>query len=332
MRSFRRETGSAMKTIFKPPFLVTSVCAAAMLGGCMGVAPSAAPNSGTMASSAQRVRNDGGGALVYIGGRKVVDVLTFPDGSSYGELKIMGAARGMCTDSKGNVFIAVDPATKSQSAEILEYAHGGSSPIATLSAPNHVDPIACSSDPTTGNLAVSGQDTRNFAPSIAIYANASGSPTILTSPDIGADPQLAYDAGGDLFATSGSNVGAELAQGASSFSTVTFNKTIGLVGHVQWDGKYFALQSFVPLKHNGEKLFERIFRLEISGSDGKFVSATHFLGWPERNAGQSWIAGSAIAATPYSEMVLWRYPSGGKAIKTVHTPNQSESITVSAGS
>ncbi|HYL28135.1 MAG TPA: hypothetical protein VEW74_09910 [Candidatus Nitrosotalea sp.] len=315
-----------MRTSFRliSLFLNFSLAGAAM-AGCGGLAP-AGPNGPGASAAAHRAAS---AALVYVGGKEVVDVFGFPGGSAQGSFNTVGAIRGMCSDANGNVYIATAPATKSGLGHIYKYAHGGTTPIATLDAPKRVVPIACSSDPTTGNLAVSEQNEHNFTPTVAIYANASGSPAILTSPDIGADPQLAYDNAGNLFATSGGNVGAELAQGASGLSKITLTKTFGGVSHVQWDGTAFALQSFGTLKHNGEKLFERIYRVTISGSTGKLSGTTKFLGWPEKNAGQSWIDGGTIVATPYSEMVFWNYPAGGKAILSVHTPNGGKAITVS---
>ena len=296
------------------------------MAGCGSLQPTTGPNVPASGAAAHR---NASGALVYVGGKQVVDLFSFPGGSAQGSFNTAGAVRGMCSDSNGNVYIATAPTTKLGLGHIYEYAHGGTTPIATLNAPKRVVPIACSSDPSTGNLAVSEQNERNFTPSIAIYANASGTPAILTSPDIGADPQLGYDDQGNLFATSGGNVGAELAQGASGLSKITLTKTFGGVSHVQWDGTAFALQSFGTLKHNGEKLFERIYRVQISGSTGKLIGTTKFLGWPTKDAGQSWIDGGTIVATPYSEMVFWNYPAGGKAVQSVHTPNDGKAITVS---
>ena len=161
------------------------------------------------------------------------------------------------------------------------------------------------------------------------HAKGSGTPAILRSSYISANPQLAYDDKGNLFATSGGNVGVELAQGSSALAKITLTKTFGLVDHVQWDGSSFALQSWGSLRHNGEKLFERIYTVQISGTTGKLVGTTKFLDWPEKNPGQSWIDGGTIVATPFSKLAFWNYPAGGKAVKVVRTSNHGKAITVS---
>jgi hypothetical protein len=287
------------------------------------------PNSAQQRSDAQP--QNGGGALLYVGSKQSIEVYSFPSGVDRGSLHTPGIVRGMCSDSKGNVFVAAAPvkSSKSGSGSIYEYAHDGKAPIATLEAPEDDVPIACSSDSTTGNLAVTNQNSKNYTPSVSIYANAAGTPKVYTSDAIGANPQAGFDGSGNLFVTSGGNLGELLPNGATDFTKITLTKTLGGVDHVQWDGKYFALQSFDTLKHNGEKLFERVFRVQISGSSGRVVNGTHFIGWPEHNAGQSWIDGTTIVATPYDSISFWGYPAGGKVVKVIHPGHPGKAITVS---
>ena len=223
----------------------------------------------------------------------------------------------------------IEGGSSGDTGAVYEYAHGGSKPIAKLAVPKHEIPIDCSSDPTTGNLAVTLQNSRNYAPSVAIYPKAAGTPKIYVSRAIGAAPQAGYDDRGDLFATSGGNVGAELPMGKTLFTTIKLSETLGGVAHVQWDGTYLALQSFVYLKHNREKLFERIFRVQISGSTGKVVSRSHFHDWPEKDPGESWIQGRTIVATPAREIVFWAYPAGGNPRKVIRHGRPGNAITVS---
>jgi hypothetical protein len=304
--------------------------ASGMLSACAMPQSATGPAASPAQRSAVLPNSKSGDALIFAGIKRYVEVYSFPDGAYQSKFTIKGAIAGMCSDSGGNVFIAAGPrvASANGTGTVYEYAHD-SSPVADLGVPAHEVPVACSSDPTTGNLAVSAQNSRNFAPEILIYSNASGSPAVYASSALGANPQLAYDDRGNLFATSGSNVGAELAAGSNSFATITFAKTLGPVAHVQWDGTYWALQSLDASKHNGEKIFERIFRLQISGSVAKLAGFTRFAGWPAKDPGQSWIQGSTILGTPYSDIDFWNYPAGGKPVKTVHSAQPVKAITVS---
>jgi hypothetical protein len=268
--------------------------------------------------------------LIYAARERYVEVYSYPDGALQTAFTEKGSANGMCADSSGNVFAAVADVQGSNSAGyVYEYAHGATAPAATLDAPKNDLPQACSVDPTTGNLAVTMQNAKDFEPSVAIYTKASGTPKVYHSNVLGAYPQAAYDGGGNLLATSGGNTVIELAKGQSAFTKITLEETLGGVAHVQWDGKYFALQSFDVNKHNGEKIFERIYRIALSGSTGKVAGITRFDGWPEKDAGQSWITGSTILATPYSKIGFWAYPAGGKPTKTVHSARAVKAITLS---
>jgi hypothetical protein len=67
-------------------------------------------------------------------------------------ISVSGEVGGDCSNRTGDVFVP-------NNTEVFEYAHGGTSPIATLSLPGNSG-AACSIDPSTGNLAVvfSGSD------------------------------------------------------------------------------------------------------------------------------------------------------------------------------
>jgi hypothetical protein len=55
---------------------------------------------------------------------------------------------GMCADKSGNVYV-----TNMQAQNILEYAHGGTTAINTITD-TYGDPGGCSINPKTGDLAV----------------------------------------------------------------------------------------------------------------------------------------------------------------------------------
>ena len=59
----------------------------------------------------------------------------------------------------------------------MEYKHGGKKRIQTLTMSRYVA-VDCSVDPTTGNLAVTWNRSASSENYIAIYKDASGSPTL----------------------------------------------------------------------------------------------------------------------------------------------------------
>jgi hypothetical protein len=164
-----------------------------------------------------------------------------------------------------------------------------------------------------------------------VYADASGTPHVHKNEALGAMPQPAYDDSGNLYVTSGGDVGVALPKGASRLVKVTTNVTLGGIAHAQWDGKYFALQSFTVAKHSGEHTLERVYRLDISGTTGKIVGFSRFVDWFVKDPGQSWIAGTTLIATPASYVAFWNYPGGGKSIGVLHPAQPGKAVTVSVG-
>lgn len=273
------------------------------------------------------------GALIYAGEKNVVETYAFPSGNARATFTVRGEVNGICSDSKGNVFIALAPKKLGENATgyVEKFAHGGTTPSATLELPERQIPVACSSDAATGDLAVTAQNGRNFTPVVAVYTGATGTPRVYTSRALGANPQVAYDGVGNLFATSGGNVGVELGAGQSVLKKVVLAQTLGGAAHVQWDGKYWAIESFDTTKHNREKLFERIFRVEIAGSAGKVAGESRFADWPASDPGQAWIEKDTILGTPRSSIEFWTYPAGGKPVKTIRSPHHAKAIAVSPG-
>ncbi|MBV8196981.1 MAG: hypothetical protein JO263_02510, partial [Candidatus Eremiobacteraeota bacterium] len=91
-----------------------------------------------------------GQTLLYVSGNSgYVYIFSFPAGKLVGTLTGFQEVAGVCRDSAGNVWVA-----NSAALDLIEYAHGGSSPIATL-ADRQQYPFSCSFDATTGDLAVS---------------------------------------------------------------------------------------------------------------------------------------------------------------------------------
>jgi hypothetical protein len=253
--------------------------------------------------------------LLYVANGTVVDVYTYPKGSFVGALGGFVQASGECVDKSGDVFI-----TDFSASEIVEYAHGSASPIATLSdygeAPND-----CSVDPRTNDLAVT-----NLTSGVAVYPyRADGSyglPKDYTDARFNQFNYCGYDDLGNLF-LDGSNDDdlrlAELPAGKQTLTNVKLEHQLGTwrAGGVLWDGKHLAIAI------GGSLEMSEIFRLSIRGKLGIAVSGTKL-----DKASQVkpfWIAGSTIIAPEENTVVgFWHYPKGGK-------PTGSFSVRFSIG-
>lgn len=302
-------------------------CAAALVAGCGGSSVAPSTGSATVPTAARRSSWISPDAkkkkkLLYLSddGTDDVYVYSYPKDELVGTLTGFSFPEGECVDKKGDVFIANDDAQT-----ILEYAHGGKIPLATLSDPGYY-PIGCSVDPTTGNLVVTNTYNSSFTGgSVAIYAKASGSPTLITNTTLLYPRLCGFDPKGNLyvdgFNSSFAFVFAELPAGASSLSVITLNQSIGFPGNVQWDGAHIAV---------GDEDSNTIYQFTFSGSSGTEVGSTALSG--ARNVTQFWIH-KGIVIGPDAENAdvgIWNYPAGGSAVKTISGLDQPFGATISA--
>lgn len=292
-----------------------SALVAACSGGGSALAPSAASRQ-----SAERTRHDRNGSwvspnakagdLLYISDRGTaqVYVYSYPGYKKRGMLTGFDIPVGECVDETGNVFITDEGASL-----IFEYAHGGKSPLATLSDPGYM-PGGCSVDPKTGNLAVTNYSTvSNGQGNVAIYKHASGKPkAYYTDPNIARMFFCGYDDAGNLFvdgADFGSKVAfGELPSGGTSFRDIHLDQPIQSPAGVQWDGKHVAV---------GDTVTSVIYEFVIKGKKGTEVGSTPLVG--SANVGQFWIQQSKVVGPEFTgaDAGIWDYPRGGIAKHTI---------------
>jgi hypothetical protein len=232
-----------------------------------------------------------------------VDVYSYPQGSKVGVLTGFDSPKGECVDASGNIWIV-----NQTPPEIIEYAHGGSSPIATLSVPGS-SPAGCAVDPSTGNLAVTSQGDQ-----VSVYADAGGTPTTYTDSHVNGFGFCGYDNSGNLFVAAGSTrdgVLVELPNG-SSFITLTFKpqpKHLHISG-VQWDGEYIAAGG-VAENTNSPSI---LYRLQVVGSVATIEGEAR-LGSPKLApvTAQFWIQGKTVVQSTNhgAQIGFWPYPAGG---------------------
>jgi hypothetical protein len=231
---------------------------------------------------------------------------------------------GLCVDKSGDVFVS-----NHYSADILEYAHGGTMPIATLSDSGEY-PQGCAVDPMTGNLAVTSYygPYGGSAGDVAIYQGAQGMPTTYSAPNFYLYEYCGYDKNGNLFIDGNTGSGgpsgflfAELPSGGGGFNDIALPQSIYIPDGVQWDGKYVAVGDETA----GGTPISAIYQFSISGSTATEVGSTPL----DRQGGGSaptsvtaiWINGKKVvgangaSASGNNDPGLWDYPAGGGAVK-----------------
>ena len=309
-------------------YALTSCVAAAMLVGCGSAqSGSGVPLVGT--ATAHRQSHAGGGDLLYVAapGRNTY-MFSWPSGKPIGQLN--HPSYNLCSDTDGNVWV-LDGSTT-----LYEYAHGGTSPINTLSLPGKSGGYVCSVDPVTGNLAVLIEGCTSCNGDVAVYADAKGSPTMYSTE--GSTISLGYDNQGNLFAgTYTESLGwtlAEMPKGGSSFTLLHLN--LDNPGTIQWDGKYLAVEG-----HTAPESPAIVYRIQVSGSNATIVSTVSFVGVENHGDWYSSMQGGHIAV-PYAvrglkyHVGIWSYPRGGKPSKVIKNVGGAEGYltgaTVSVGS
>ncbi|MGA8575719.1 MAG: hypothetical protein WB609_08570 [Candidatus Cybelea sp.] len=293
---------------------VLSIGGAAMLAGCGGPQPpigaaGAMAQSQAIANHAERggswmKSGSPGSDLLYVSGKNEVFVNSFPSGQKVGLLTGMVRPGGLCSDSSGDVFVLEQTA-------IQEFAHGGTSPIATLSYSGNGAGAACSWDPTTENLAVV------YGVTLWLYVDAQGQPQTYTDSTFSRISGCAYDSSAHLFVAGepkggGSLALAEFDTQKGTFMQITLDRNLLFpVAGLGWDGTYLAIDQFFGGRS------EKIERIQVSGSSGKVVGTVRLRGARMYSSTGSWIEGSSFVAPITFDgrakaVDVWSYPKGGE--------------------
>jgi hypothetical protein len=267
--------------------------------------------------------------LLYVSDSSTYDVYvySYPKGKLVGTLTDQNNPGGMCVDTKGDVFIT----QLYGGGHIVEYAHGGTTQLESLSDPGY-EPGGCSVDPATGDLAVSNIITDSFGTGdLLIFKGAQGSPTVYAAPghsasggEWGSVNTVGYDNSDDVFVAGhgypDANVFAELPKGASTMKNITLEQNFGSgIGNVQWDGHYITFAS----------ISGSIYQFVVKKGVGKEVGSTTLNGSNQVDVG--WIQGSRVVAPQQfaADVLLYKYPAGGDAIETITGLTEPFGVTVS---
>lgn len=256
-----------------------------------------------------------------------VYVYSFPGAKLVGTLTGLSFPAGECVDRAGDVWIVEEGPN-----DIVKYAHGGSTPIATLTDPNN-GPQGCAVDPTTGNLAVANAQTLSAGPgSVAVYANATGTPTLYTDSRMKFVLFVTYDENGNLYANGvDSSLAyrlAELRKGANTLTPIAFKQRIVQASNIQWNGKYLAVGDGGGVVGTGTPV---IYHVNVAHSIGKVVGATSLTG--TTGVFQFFIHGNTFIGPNLGNenVMLWSYPDGGAPTKSIGGFNDPFGAAVSNG-
>jgi hypothetical protein len=220
---------------------------------------------------------------------------------------------GLCVDNAADLWIVNDGAQ-----QIVEYAHGGTSPIATLSDSGEY-PEGCSVDPTSGNLAVTNFYSATGGGSVSIYTGAKGTPQTYTDPTIVEYRFCGYDSHGNLFVdgvtASSTFAFAELPKGSGTFTDIPLDQKVEWPGGVQWDGKYVAVgdtDAGVIYRVNGAKgQIKGTTSLSNSDYVNQFWIVVPLLGKSHKNL-------NVVAPSQDGgDVGLYAYPAGGAPTATI---------------
>jgi hypothetical protein len=315
----------------------SALAAALLAAGCAGKQSSLLANPELQNLSVTTTQTDNAvgsksktNDLVYVSDDGAIDFYNFPKvkkpvGS------ISATTRGLCSDKEGSVWATVE--LEAYTFEMVEYPHGGTTPIAQLPAGPAI-PYGCAVDQKTGNLAVTSFPKFGSQHGyVAIYRKAKGTPRIYSDPNIDRYYACAYDDRSNLLVQgyeSGSDdvAYADLAKGSRKLQDVSLEQLGGVPGGVQWDGSYFV----VGLRDNGT-----IYRIAVANGKGSVVGQTQ-LDRAQSQGGidQFWIQGDRVVATTGNEdahwMAVYPYPQGEPRSHHHLIAPEPLGLTVSAGS
>jgi hypothetical protein len=252
------------------------------------------------------------GALLYISdiGGEDVDVFTYPGAKLVGTLTGFSEPNGLCADRKGDVFV-----TDTYHNRVVEYAHGGTAPIATL---RDSGPIGCAVDSKSGDLAVTSYNAAGSG-LIEIYKKARGIPTSYSG--LYETYFCTYDDSGDLFVDGFGLTGraalSELAKGAATLASLRLQPQVGWAAGLAWDGQHVAMGDSVADKFMPSQPPNVIYLLTV-GQGLAQLDQTMPLG----GAGdvvQFWLHGKTVIAPDArnEDVGFFRYPQGGNPTKMI---------------
>jgi|SRR5580700_2457301 hypothetical protein len=303
-----------MKSLRLIPNLLNPLVIVALLAGCGGAQSDSLPQSTSGFQSRAYQASGSYGDLLYIVSVPYLTIMSYPQGKVVARISGDYGNSTLCSDhNTGNVFV-------SNETNINEYAHGGTTPVATLTPPPGQYLGQCAVDPTTGDLAVSTFN-QTGPPGVLIWPNAQGSAVFYPEKKFRAIDAPVYDGSGDLYLNGANKSGifrlVELAAGHTDFKVIQyplggFDFRVYPPGSFQWDGKYLV---FIENEYSGYG--NGLYQLQVTGDKSKIVSEAHLL---NEGFDRAFVLdyGSLLGFYKREErsnnyaVASWHYPKGGK--------------------
>ena len=294
---------------------VASLVALVALAGCGGL-PQSAPALATQADRApsSMARGAASGSLLYVSDLRDWDVhvYSFPTLKAVGKIAGLYQPQGLCGDAAGDVWVV-----NTQSNTIVEFAHGGTSPIATLADPVGY-PLGCAVDPATGNLAVTDLYDVSGAGDVLVFKHAAGTPSVYANGSIADFYFAGYDAKSNLFVDGITKEHAfrlaELPKSGKALSLLAVSGgTIYFPGTVAWSGSSLVLGD----QKCKNKAASCLYELSLAGKTAKITGTTPLGG--ACDVAEAWVGASQVAGGDYEGgcggkrggAEVWKFPGGG---------------------
>ncbi len=316
------------------------VCIASLLLAACSTAPQGSVSTsvvpqGRSHGGSWMAPNVSGSDLLYVSDNYTDDVYVYayPSKTLVGTLTGFSDPIGNCVDASGNVWIV-----EAIARDVVEYAHGGTTPIATLAVPGvNGGPQFCAVSKKTGDLAVAIGGGSSSPPNygVVVWQNAQGTPQQFVPPNIYNLYYCAYDAQGNLYVDGESESSptptyAVLPNGASAFNGLTLNTSPGYPGGLQFVKGQLNAGGVAVVGSSSEGA---IYQYSISGNTGTQVGSTLLTGSVSTPAGfvirdkrAVWFNNGAVG---HATLGIYPYPGGGSPIKTITQPGETTGVTIS---
>lgn len=275
-----------------------------MLVACGGFQPSPNAKAVTFSQSTSRSQD-----LLYVADPAAnnVYVYDYPDGRRVGTISGLIEPGGECSDAQGDVFVT---SGFRYSGQITEYMHGGTVAVQTLTDNDY--PIACSVDPTNGNLAV----VDDASADIAVFVGGQGYPIRYTDSKVVAFLRCAYDDQGNLFVLAENTAFKfallELVSGSQNFTTVKTKFKSGYPSSLQWWNASLVVGEAPPYQNH--VFFADRFRVEngyakrIGQTKFEINRNWQFNGSPFCLQGHRLVTAVVAPQAPQARIAIWSYP------------------------
>jgi hypothetical protein len=278
-----------------------------------------------MSPNAKRIKK-----LLYVSDWSSNDIYVydFNKGNLVGQLSGLNDPYGQCVDKKGNIWVVAFGGSS-----VSEFAHGGTQTVKTLTT--DYQPMGCSVDPTTGNLAVAASE------SVDVFVHASGKAHAYQTFVCHPFWAPGYDNEGNLYVEAllygsakplsgySDPLACELPHGGKSLRGVHLSGFgVYYPASVMWDGKHLTLSDQDYLGNN-ETAIDRVSEdssgnLTLIGQtiltddcDGSGVEV------PQPFIVGKTVVGGNLRCSNYASQPkfdYWPYPAGGDPARSLQSP------------